>query len=210
MTPQQPYFTTSRWLEVLRGLPPEGALLHQNSYRLLTGLPEKTLRQACWRLGRQGILTHVAGGWYTHAFRPATLDEASAVVVCPSYISLETVLQWRGVTTQPSTDLTCITTKPTETRRTPLGSIRYHTISRRLFFGFDKRRSANRLWVYEAHPEKALLDLIYLAGRTGSGIWMDFDFHRLDAARLAAYTARFPQFVGASLNRLRQTHVTVS
>ena len=204
------YFTTARWIEMLRGLPPEAALLQQSSYELLTGLRDKTIRQACWRLGRQQILTHVGGGWYTHAFRPATIDEAAAVLVCPSYISLETVLKRRGIVTQPSVDLTCVTLKPTDTRKTPLGVIAYRSISRDLFFGFETKRTANRLWVFEAHPEKALLDLIYLNGRTGSGIWMDFDFGRLDPVRLAEYVSRFPKWVAPALAKLRTTHTIVS
>lgn len=204
------YFTTARWIEMLRGLPPEAALLRQGSYELLTGLPEKTLRQACWRLGREKILTHVGGGWYTHAFRTATIDEASAVLVCPSYISLETVLQRTGIVTQHSVDLTCVTPKPGGARKTPLGTIAYRSISRDLFFGFETKRTANRLWVYEAYPEKALLDLIYLNGRTGSGIRMDFDFGRLDPVRLAAYVSRFPKWVALALAKLRTTHTTVS
>ena len=204
------YFTTAHWVELLRSLPREGALLHRNSYLLLTGLPDKTLRQALWRLGRQEVVTHLSGGWYTQTFRPATLDEASAVVVCPSYISLETVLQREGVTTQPSVDLTCVTTKPTVKRRTPLGTICYHSIAQNLFFGFERRITANGIWVYVAHREKALLDLIYLSGRTGSGVWLDFDFTRLNERRLTEYAKRFPDSVRAALKSLRQTHATVS
>lgn len=204
------YFTLAHWLALLRSLPKEGVLLHRNSYLLLTGLAEKTLQQALWRLGRQGVVTHVSGGWYTQTLRSATIDEASAVIVCPSYIALETVLQRHGVTTQPSMDLTCITTKPTVTRRTPLGTVRYHSIVQNLFFGFERRITANGIWVYEAHPEKALLDLIYLSGRTGAGVWLDFDFTRLNERRLAGFAKRFPDSVGATLESLRHTHAAVS
>ena len=91
-----------------------------------------------------------------------------------------------------------------------VGTIAYRSISRDLFFGFETKRTANRLWVYEAYPEKALLDLIYLNGRTGSGIRMDFDFGRLDPVRLAAYVSRFPKWVALALAKLRTTHTTVS
>lgn len=204
------YFTTARWLELLRSLPKEGALLHRNSYFLLTGMADKTVRQALWRLGRQGVVTHLSGGWYTQTFRPATLDEASSVIVCPSYISLETVLQREGITTQPSVDLTCVTTKPTATRCTPLGRIRYHSIAENLFFGFERRITANGIWVYEARPEKALLDLIYFGTRTGAGVWLDFDFNRLNEKRLAEYARRFPDSVGTALESLRHTNAAMS
>lgn len=127
------YFTTARWIDFLRALPPEGSLLHVNSYRLLTRLDEKTLRQACWRLGRKGILTHLGGGWYTHAFARLAIEELAPVLVRPSYVSLEWVLAARGVTTQPSAYLTCVTTEPTQIRKTALGEMHYQ--SRPIFFG---------------------------------------------------------------------------
>lgn len=164
--------------------------MHVNSYRLLTGLDEKALRQACWRLGRKGLLTHVGGGWYTHAFRQARLEEVAAVLVRPSYVSLESALVAAGVTTQPSAPLTCITTAAAQTRRTPLGEIHYHSIKPDLFWGFERRQT-----LLEAFPEKALLDLIYLARKSGDRVWLDIDPARLNAARLREFAARFPATV---------------
>lgn len=204
------YFTTSDWIELLRGLPPEAALLHVTGYRALTGLDEKASRQACWRLSRSGILTHVGAGWYTHTFARVEVEEAAVVLVSPSYVSLESILSRHGVTTQRQPSLTCVTLQPAQTRKTPLGEIRYQSIARSLFWGFEIRETANRMFAFEAHPEKALLDLIYQARRGSGRVWLDLDFSRLDATRLAEYAARYPAPVRRTLAELRETHVVVS
>lgn len=210
MKKKSPYFTSRNWIELLRRLPPCGALVHVSSLRLLTGLDEATARQACWRMTKQGLLTHLGGGWYTHSFGKAAIEELAAALVQPSYVSLESALRKAGVTTQPSAALTCITLQPTQTRRTPLGEIRYHSIARDLYWGFEIKQSANGIYVFEAWPEKALLDLIYLSRRRGDRIWLDLDFKRLDPARLAECAARFPRAVAAELEELRDTRGLVA
>ncbi len=203
----KPYFTTRRWLELLRGLPPHGALLHASSIGLLAELNPKAARQAIWRMTGQGLLTHIGGGWYTHAFARLSIEEAAAVLVRPSYITVESALVAAGVTTQPSAALTCATLEPTQTRRTPLGGIHYHSIARSLFWGFDARISRNGLHTLVAWPEKALLDLIYLSRRRGDRVWLDLDFSRLDPRRLRECAARFPATVASELERLRESRV---
>lgn len=204
------YVTTKHWLELLRALPPAGALLHASSLRLLAGLDEQAGRQACWRLARAGLLTHLGQGWYTHAFAKPSLAEAAHLLVLPSYVSLETVLANRGITTQPSVFHQCVTLQPTQQRRTPLGEIHYRHVTRELFFGFRQRTGPSGSPYFEAEPEKALLDLIYLSRRRGDQVWLDLDFARLDARRLTEYATRFPATVRQTLEQLRETRVVVS
>lgn len=204
------YFTTKSWIELLRRLPPHGALLHSSAIQTLSGLDEAAARQAAWRLGRAGLLTHLGGGWYTHAFARVTIDEAAAVIVRPSYVSLESVLVRRGVTTQSCVDLTCVTTTATQTRATPLGKISYRSVAPNLYWGFDIRTSTNGLYVFEAWPEKALLDLVYLSRRQGEPVWLDLDFKRLDSGRLAECARKFPTTVSRELEELRETRRVVA
>jgi hypothetical protein len=177
--------------------------MHRSALATMSGLSERATAQACWRLGRQGILTHAAGPWFTHAFRQASREELSAVLVAPSYASLEWVLQRRGVTTQSCRPMTCATTRHTQLRRTALGDIEYRAIADPLFFGFDLHRTDNGLWWCEAHAEKALLDLVYLSGRAGDAVHLDLDFAAIDPRRLAEYAARFPAWVGGAVAKLR-------
>ena len=204
------YVTTRHWLELLRGLAPAGAILHASSLRLFAGLDEKAGRQACWRLARTGLLTHLGQGWYTHIFAKPSVAEAAHPLVMPSYVSLETVLVNRGITTQPSVFHQCVTLQPTQQRRTPLGEIHYRHLKRELFFGFRPCAGPCGLPYFEAEPEKALLDLIYLSCRAGDRVWLDLDFARLDAGRLAEYATRFPASVRGALEELRETRVVMS
>jgi len=200
------YFTTADWIALLGKLPPAGAYLNISSLRTLTGLSEKAVRQACWRLSRSGLLRPLGSAWYANRFHAPVLEEIGALLVRPSYVSLDRVLSAARVTTQPCFVLTCVTTRPTAARQTPYGRIEYRSVSRRLFWGFRPRRSTNGLTVLEAEPEKALLDLIYLSRRAGEPIWIDLDFARLDRRRLEAYARRFPRSVERALGPLEQQH----
>lgn len=205
------YFTTHRWIEVLRGLPPHGALLHSSAIPAMSGLDESSARQAAWRLGKAGLLTHLGAGWYTHAFAKLSIDEAAAVLAGrPSYISLESALLRHHVTTQSSVDLTCVTMASTQSRDTPLGAVSYRSISDDLFWGFEKTAGVNGLYVFEAWPEKALLDLIYLSRRQGEPVWLDLDFSKFDAKRLSDCAKRFPRSVARQLDELRETRLLVA
>ena len=204
------YFTTPQWLTLLKGLPPSAAILHGASLRLLAGLDEKAGRQACWRLSQSGVLSHLGQGWYTHAFAQPSLAAAAHLLVLPSYASLETVLVKRQVTTQSCVVHQCITLAPAQKRRTPLGEIQYRHLSRSLFWGFSRRRTPEGLIYFEAEAEKALLDLVYLSRRCGDQVWLDLDFRKLDAVKLAEYASRFPDWVGKALETLRESRRVVS
>lgn len=198
------YFTTCDWVALLSKLPPAGAFLNLSSLRTLTGLSEKAVRQACWRLSKSGLLRPLGSGWYANSFRSLTLEEIGALLVRPSYISLDRVLSAARVTTQPCHVLTCVTTKPTAKRETPYGSIEYRSISRDLFWGFRQRLLPNGVTILEAEPEKALLDLIYLSRRAGEPIWIDIEFAWLDLEKLNEYARRFPRSVQNALDPLRR------
>jgi len=198
------YFTTRDWAGLLSGLPPAGTYLNTSSLRTLTGLSEKAVRQACWRLAKIGLLHALGSGWYVNGFRRPALEEIGALLGEPSYISLDRVLSAARVTTQPCYVLACVTTQPTTKRETPYGSIEYRSISRDLFWGFRLRQSPNGVTILEAEPEKALLDLIYLSRRAGEPIWIDLEFGLLDRAKLEEYAARFPKSVLRAIEPLRQ------
>src|SRR5262245_22454588 len=105
------YFTTGDWIALLSKLPPAGAYLNTSSLRILTGLSEKAVRQACWRLAKVGLLRPLGSGWYANGFGKPALEEIGALLVQPSYISLDRVLSARRITTQPCRVLACVTTQ---------------------------------------------------------------------------------------------------
>jgi len=198
------YITISEWIGLLSKLPPQGAYLNVSSLRTLTGLSEKSARQACWRLSKAGVLRPLGSGWFANSFHAQALEEIGCLLVRPSYISLDRVLSASRVTTQPCHILRCVTTQPTAKRETPYGSIEYRSISKDLFWGFRPRRSANGLTWFEAEPEKALLDLIYLSRKTGEPIWIDIEFAFLNREKLEEYAKRFPRSVQRAIEPLRE------
>ncbi len=198
------YFTTRDWIALLSKLPPAGTFLNTSSLRTLSGLSEKAIRQACWRLSKSGLLRPLGSGWYVNSFRTPALEEIGALLVQPSYISLDRVLSDRRITTQPCYVLTCVTTQPASKRETPYGSIEYRSISRLLFWGFRDRQSLNGVTIFEAEPEKALLDLIYLTRRAGEPIWIDIEFACLDRRKLENYAAGFPRSIQRVLEALQR------
>jgi predicted transcriptional regulator of viral defense system len=200
------YFTTRDWVALLSALPPTGACLNVSSLRTLTGLSEKAVRQACWRLSRSGLLRRLGRGWYANSFHPPLLEEIGSLLVAPSYLSLDWVLSAARITTQPCYVLTCATTRPTARRETAWGPIEYRSISEDLFWGFRPRITPHGFTILEAEPEKAVLDLLYLSRKTGEPVWIDIELGFLDAGRLAAYAGRFPRSTQRALETLHKTH----
>jgi len=196
------YFTTRDWIGLLGRLPPQSALLNLSSLRTLTGLTDRAVRQACWRLSGAGLLRPLGSGWYANSLRAACAEEIGGVLVRPSYVSLDSVLSAARITTQPCFVLTCVTIRQTTRRETPFGRIEYRSVSRNLYWGFRRRQSPNGLIYFEAEPEKALLDLLYLSRRTGEPLWIDLDLTRLDRPKLDAWAQRFPCSVARALQRL--------
>lgn len=112
---------------------------------------------------KQEYLTKIRGGVYV--FNDAkinlTPEELSAVVVEPSYISLETALSHYNLIPEMVFATTCITTKNTREHQTYLGRMSYSHIKQELFFGYIPVQGAIRSYNL-AIPEKALLDYFYL------------------------------------------------
>ncbi len=78
----------------------------------------------------------------------------------PSYISLETALKHYGLIPEEIFQITSLSTKKTETFKTPIGNFNYHHIKPDLYWGYrlvDFRHSKIRM----AEPEKAILDYLY-------------------------------------------------
>ena len=79
----------------------------------------------------------------------------------PSYISLESALNFYGLIPELVPNITSVTTKKTQMFNTEKGSFIYKKIKLDLFFGYKLIRYEN--WEYKiADLEKAILDFLYL------------------------------------------------
>lgn len=83
-------------------------------------------------------------------------------ILFPSYISLESALNYYGIIPDIPQITTCLTSLTTRKFKTPLGNYFYHHIKKDYFFGFRTIYSQDKRFFYNiALSEKALLDFIY-------------------------------------------------
>ncbi|MGM0367102.1 MAG: type IV toxin-antitoxin system AbiEi family antitoxin domain-containing protein [Actinomycetota bacterium] len=89
------------------------------------------------------------------------LYEIANRIYSPSYISLETALSYHGLIPESVYLITSVSTRKTNSFKTPLAIFGYRKIKSSLFFGYIIEEDNNRVFKM-ASPEKAILDLFYL------------------------------------------------
>ncbi len=142
------------------------------------------------RLAARGLVERISKGLYANPYNRPSPEEVAMVLRSPSYFSLEAALAREGILSQSPTTLTLITTDLPYTFHALDRTFEYHHIQRPYFTGFRDQGSFDL-----AHPEKALLDLIYIRHlrtreldeeRTRS-LLDDMDLGLLDHRRLQRY-----------------------
>jgi predicted transcriptional regulator of viral defense system len=143
------------------------------------------------RLVSYGVLVRLRRGVYQVALQSPALARIANTLVYPSYLSFESALSRYGILSQAPYTLTFAT--PRRSRRLTLGgaAVQYHQLKDTLFFGYGMSDG-----LYVAEPEKALLDLCYLAARGLADLaWDELDLSAINPQCLADYAARFPPAV---------------
>jgi predicted transcriptional regulator of viral defense system len=147
------------------------------------------------RLTRRNILhklerdKYMLVGGHTHAFQVANF------LYEPSYVSLEAALNFHGVLSQFPYEIASITTRKPVTKQVDDKTYRYARIKQPLYWGYETIQG-----FLIAHPEKALLDLLYLKSKGLAVVHTDeLDTSKLDAARFAAYAKKFPAMKGTDI-----------
>lgn len=135
---------------------------------------DEPLRQIQVRLSRwvqQGKLIQLRKGKYLlpEIYRRQNVSEywISNQLYSPSYISLETALEYYGLIPEMVVSIQNITSRTTRSWTTPLGMFRYYHIKQERFFGYQQKELPNSTYFLCALPEKALLDIFYF----GKGEW---------------------------------------
>jgi len=148
------------------------------------------------RAQKNGIVFRVKNIW-VNLLNPPDLLEVALVLVSPSYLSLESALFYHQCLSQsPKGRLSLITQGRPYKITCPLGNIQYFHLKKKLFFGFDTQRIA--------HPEKALLDLVYLRGLKGRKniISEEIYFDTLNKKKFIRLAKFFPTWVSDYLLKL--------
>ena len=80
----------------------------------------------------------------------------------PSYVSLESALNYYGIVPDIPFAVTSVTIKRTQEFKNEFGLFLYRTIKSDLFFGWQEVKIENGQFYKIAGPEKALFDFLYL------------------------------------------------
>ena len=163
-------------------------------------------RNSLVRWTKRGYVIRLRQGWYAFPDMIAKMDFPRYVagrIYNPSYISLHTALSIYGMIPEAVTQITSVTTLKTASFENALGQYSYKTVKPQMFWGYKpmETRSADgqvgQTW-FLAHPEKALLDLLYLYPFYNSEeellqLRLDEDFmmEELNKDRLEEYLLRF-------------------
>jgi len=149
---------------------------------------------------KQGLLVKLRQGYYSF---PELLGQSDFVfyvsnrIYKPSYISLHSVLAFYGIIPEAVTQITAVSSLKTADFQNDFGDYSYKKVREELFFGYELKPFGERSLLF-AHPEKALLDLLYLypfynSSQEMEALRLDEDYlanqFRLD--RFDEYTARF-------------------
>lgn len=149
--------------------------------KLLNITKDNTAYKTVGKLVKKRLLIRMGKGRYASVFNPPEKYEISNYLYSPSYISLETALNYYGILSQFPYVITAVTTRKTNKIRANNNEYEYAHINKRLFWGYKKQNG-----FLIALPEKALIDLIYFACKG----WRNIDIKELELASLNRKTLK--------------------
>ena len=164
----------------------------------ITGLGRESLYVYLVRLRKRGVLERAARGVYVLPGSGIEVESMSGQLYFPCYLSFEAALSRFGVLNLVPYALTFATTRKTKSLQLLGRPVEYRNIKEELFFGFDLEDG-----YYIAKPEKAFLDLLYLAAYGKASLPLqELDMSNLSRPVLAEFSRGFPARVGKRLNGL--------
>jgi predicted transcriptional regulator of viral defense system len=147
---------------------------------------KKSLLIALHRLTASGTLTRVRRGYYRVSARPADEAGLANVLYRPSYLSFESALARHGILSQIPYAMTFATTR--RPKRMTIGGreAEFRQIKKALFFGYGLESG-----LLVAEPEKALVDMLYMASLGRAAIRMDeLAVERLSKKKIKLYAEK--------------------
>lgn len=134
----------------------------------ISSISRNSLNQNIKRWEKNGLIVRLKNGLYvTQTFLDRNLQDGNYIefvankLAMPSYLSLEYVLQKRGLLTEMTFPVTSVTLKGTRRFTNKLANFVYHSIKEDLYFGFEKKMFGRNA-IFIATPAKALFDYLYL------------------------------------------------
>lgn len=150
---------------------------------------DTTIRTQLHRLTKKGFIVPMKRGFY--CFDKNKVDELDLAgqLYSPSYVSLETALNYYGVIPDIPMAVSCVTPVTTKKIETSFGNFYYQKIDSQLFFGFFRTPFPI------AYKEKALLDYFYLRRVRKTSVDMRLQLNDWDWKRYHTYAAAYPSWV---------------
>ena len=179
-------------------------LIHSHALRVfttadiitLTGLTPTAATKALTRLAGQDLVTRIKKGVWVGRMS-ADLNPYEAVPYLrapwPAYVSLYSALADRGVVEEIPQVVYGVSAAPPKRYRTSIGEFHIHHLPERLIWGYEVERQGRSSYPV-AEPEKAFLDLVYLALSPRSPLQLPHKRERewnLDKIKLKGYAGRF-------------------
>lgn len=148
-----------------------------------------SLNTALHRFSKRGWLTPLERGIYGNSLQPPQKFEAATALVCPSYVSFESALNYYGILSQFPQIITMATTKKSREILLLNQTVKYIHLKPSLFWGYQKVGEA-----LVAEPEKALLDTLYLKSKGLTNLTLEeLDLGSIDQKKLQEFARAFPK-----------------
>ncbi|MCG8431219.1 MAG: hypothetical protein MJA29_08595, partial [Candidatus Omnitrophica bacterium] len=130
------------------------------------GREPQAMRNQLTRWQKRGLLVALKRGLYLLNARDRKVQPGrfflSNQLMTPSYISMESALQYYGFIPEAVADVTAITTRKTVRFGNDAGMFLYQHIKPEAFRGFLSKRDESGQEFFIASPEKAVVDFLYL------------------------------------------------
>lgn len=153
----------------------------------------QTIKIQLHRLAKKGLIKKIKKGVYCFE---KEIDEfvLASLLYQPSYISLESSLNYYGIIPDVPQAITSISPITTKTMTNEFGRFCYAKIKPALFFGFSKVKSTNSFFFNMAKKEKALLDYFYLR-KIRKIADLRLDLKEINTALYGQYAQIYPGWV---------------
>jgi len=149
-------------------------------------------------LVEKGILERIGTGIYRLFTAKVSVEKIAGSLYMPNYLSFESALSRYGILNLVPYTLTFATSRKTKRSVIEGRDVEFRQVKKDLFWGYQMQGG-----IYVARPEKAFLDLVYLASRGIASIDLDeINLKKLSMTTVKEFSKRYPEYTRVYLNKL--------
>ena len=164
----------------------------------ITSVSRKSTYVTLNRLVENGILERIGTGIYRLFTAKVSVEKIAGSLYMPNYLSFESALSRYGILNLVPYTLTFATSRKTKRSVIEGRDVEFRQVKKDLFWGYQMQGG-----IYVARPEKAFLDLVYLASRGIASIDLDeINLKKLSMTTVKEFSKRYPEYTRVYLNKL--------